>query len=110
MSGRGTVLGCAGRTCARVRVLTLGVQRVDLVAELKLTAAGASRHDAHAFLLQEAARDEARLHTNEHARRGGVPRGSAGRRPSMEHAGCALDTAVLIACATSPHLPGAASW
>jgi hypothetical protein len=44
--GRGTALGCAGRTGARARVLTLGVRRVDPVAEFEPAATGASRHGA----------------------------------------------------------------
>jgi hypothetical protein len=97
--GRDTALGCTGRT--GVRVLALSVRRVDPVAGLELTAAGASRHDASTILLQKAARDEARLYTCEHARRrrarvknhpdaqarrGGLPHGLAGRRPCTEHA------------------------
>jgi hypothetical protein len=56
--GRGTALGCASQTGARAR---------DLV--LEATAAGASRHGVNAIHLQQNARIDARLLTQEHARR-----------------------------------------
>jgi hypothetical protein len=101
------------------------VRRVDPVAGFEATAADASRHGVNALHLQETARVDAWLPTQEHARRrrawvknhpeasarrGDVPRGSAGRRPSMEHAGCALATAMRIARAASPRSLGVASW
>jgi hypothetical protein len=67
--GRGTALGCAGRTGARARDLVLGARRVDPVAGLEATAAGASRHGVNAIHLQKHARVDARLLTQEHARR-----------------------------------------
>jgi hypothetical protein len=66
--GRGTALGCAGRTGARSRDLALGARRVDPVAGLEATAAGASRHDVNAIHLQKNARVDAWLLTHEHAR------------------------------------------
>jgi hypothetical protein len=42
--GRGTALGCAGRTDARARVLALGVRRVDPVVGFEPVAVGASGH------------------------------------------------------------------
>jgi hypothetical protein len=65
--GRGTALGCAGRTGARD--LALGARRVDPVAGLEATATGTSRHDVNAFHLQRNARVDARLLTCAHARR-----------------------------------------
>jgi hypothetical protein len=50
--GRGTALGCAGQTGARARDLALDVRRVDPVAGLEATAAGASRHSVNAIHLQ----------------------------------------------------------
>jgi hypothetical protein len=123
--GRGTALGCAGRTGARARDLALGARRIDPVARLEATAAGASRHGVNAFHLQRNARVDARLLTCAHARRrraqgqnhpensarrGGVPRGSAGQWPSMELAGRALAKAVRRARAASPCSHGAATW
>jgi hypothetical protein len=67
--GRGSALGCAGQTGARAHDLTLGAQRVDPVAGLEATAAGASRHGVNAFHLQRKARVGARLNTCAHARR-----------------------------------------
>jgi hypothetical protein len=67
--GRGSALGCAGRSGARARDLALGARRVDLVAGLEATAAGASRHGVNAFHLQRNARVGARLNTCAHARR-----------------------------------------
>jgi hypothetical protein len=68
--GRGTALGCAGRIGTRARDLALGAQRVDPVAGLKATATGASWHGVNTLHLQETARVDARLHTQEHARCG----------------------------------------
>jgi hypothetical protein len=65
--GRGTALGCAGRTGARARYLALSARCVDPVAGLEATAAGASRHDVNAIHLQKTARVDARLPTQEHA-------------------------------------------
>jgi hypothetical protein len=67
--GRGSALGCASRTGARARELALGARRVDPVAGLEATAAGASRHGVNAFHLQRNARVGARLSTCAHARR-----------------------------------------
>jgi hypothetical protein len=67
--GRGTALGCAGRTGARARDLALGARRVDPVAGLEATTVGASRHDVNAFHLQQNARVDARLLTHARARR-----------------------------------------
>jgi hypothetical protein len=67
--GHGTALGCAGRTGARARDLALGAWRVDPVAGLEATAAGASRHDVNTFHLQQNARVNVRLLTHPHARR-----------------------------------------
>jgi hypothetical protein len=78
--GCGTTLGCAGRTGARARDLSLGARRVDPVAGLEATAAGASRHDVNALHLQKTARVDARLPTQEHARRG-EPRSKITPRP-----------------------------
>jgi hypothetical protein len=61
--GRGTALGCAGRTGACARDLALGTRRVDSVAGLEATAACASRHSVNAFHLQQNARVDARLLT-----------------------------------------------
>jgi hypothetical protein len=44
--GRGTALGCAGRTDTRACILALGVRRCDPVAGFEPVAAGASRHGA----------------------------------------------------------------
>jgi hypothetical protein len=67
--GRGSALGCAGRTGARARDLALGARRVDPVAGLEATSAGASRHRVDAFHQQRNARIGARLNTCAHARR-----------------------------------------
>jgi hypothetical protein len=61
--GRGTALGCTGRTGARARDLTLGERRVDLVAGLEATATGASQHGVNTLHLQETAQVDARLPT-----------------------------------------------
>jgi hypothetical protein len=66
--GHGTTLGCAGRTGARARDLALGVRRVDPVAGLEATAAGASRQGVNAIHLQQNAWVDTRLLTHEHAR------------------------------------------
>jgi hypothetical protein len=78
--GRGTALGCTGRTGARARDLALGARRVDPVAGLEATAAGASRHGVNALHLQKTARVDARLPTQEHARCG-EPRSKITPRP-----------------------------
>jgi hypothetical protein len=67
--GRGSALGCAGQSGARARDLALGARRIDPVARLEATAAGASRHGVNAFHLQRNARVGARLNTCAHARR-----------------------------------------
>jgi hypothetical protein len=67
--GRGTTLGCAGRIGARARDLALGARRVDPVAGLEATAAGASQHCVNAFHLQRNAQVGARLNTCAHAHR-----------------------------------------
>jgi hypothetical protein len=64
--GRGTALGCAGRTGARARDLALDARCVDPVAGLEATTAGASRHGVNALHLQKTARVNARLPTQEH--------------------------------------------
>jgi hypothetical protein len=67
--GRGTALGCAGRTGTRARDPVLGARLIDPVAGLEATVAGASRHGVNAIHLQHNARVDAWLLTHEYARR-----------------------------------------
>jgi hypothetical protein len=98
-SRRSSALGCTGRTGAHVRGLARGERRVDPVAGLDVTTAGASRRlashlqtytsrsPAQTYVPRASAASTGQKRPVISVRRGCVPGGSAGQWPSMELAG-----------------------